>query len=309
VGAAAILALASHAGAQEKQFNALVFRPAAGPRDLVMVQKSEVIGHLSPIVGLYTDLAFNPLAMINNDTMGDIKVVTAGLTFTPTVGIGFFNWIDVTAAIPLVAWQTGANLRDIGSEGAIASNAVGDMRLQARLAIPYLNRKSEVKSGFGMAVAGNVNLPTGNPAAFTGDGTVTGGPVLIMDYRFGFGLLLAANAGLWLRPGGEFLGVKLGDMASFGVGAEGYVLQRYGISIIGEVYGYPSLTKFPTQPSEVPAEVLLGIRWQSKWASPSPPAAASAPRAGSARRRSGSSTTSPGSPRRAASRRRSSASS
>src|SRR5215468_4825416 len=242
----------------------MVFRTYAGPRDLVMVQKSEVIGHMSPVVGLYTDLAFNPLELVLNNGDQRIHAITAGLTLTPMAGIGFFNWLDVTAAIPLVAWQTGANLRDLGSEGSVSSNAVGDMRLNARVALPYLNRKDEVKSGFGMAVGGNVNLPTGNPAAFTGDGKVTGGPVLIADYRFGFGLLVATQAGVWLRPGGEFADVKVGNMGSFGIAAEQYVLQSKGISVIGEVYGYPSLTKFPDSPRQVPAEVLLAIRWQSK---------------------------------------------
>jgi outer membrane protein OmpA-like peptidoglycan-associated protein len=121
-----------------------------------------------------------------------------------------------------------------------------------------------VKSGFGLSVAGNVNLPTGNKAAFLSDGSVTGGPTLIADYRWGFGLLVAANAGLWLRPQADFLNVKIGNMASFGVAAEQYILQSKGLSVIGEVYGYPSLTKFPTTPSQVPAEVLLALRWQSK---------------------------------------------
>jgi outer membrane protein OmpA-like peptidoglycan-associated protein len=253
------------ATAQEKRFDADIFRPSAGPRDLVMVLKSEVIGHLSPVVGLYSDLAFNPLVLVlNKDTNSQINAVTAGLTLTPMAGIGFFNWVDVTLAVPLVAWQTGANLRDIGSEGAISSNAVGDTRLAARLSVPYFNRKDEVKSGFGLAVGGNVNLPTGNPAAFTGDGQVTGGPVLIADYRFGFGLLLAANAGVWFRPQTEFINIRIGDMGSFGVAAEQYILQSKGISVLGEVYGYPSLTKFPDSPRQVPAEVLLALRWQSK---------------------------------------------
>lgn len=256
---------AAPAAAQEKRFDANVFRPSAGPRDLVMVLKSEVIGNVSPVVGLYSDVAFNPLNLVlNNDTNSRIKAVTAGLTLTPMAGIGFFNWVDLTLAVPLVAWQTGANLRDIGSEGSVSSNAVGDMRLAARLSVPYFNRKDEVKSGFGLAVGGNVNLPTGNPAAFTGDGQVTGGPVLIADYRFGFGLLVAANAGVWFRPRAEFINVKIGDMGSFGVAAEQYILQSKGISVIGEVYGYPSLTKFPDSPRQVPAEVLLALRWQSK---------------------------------------------
>src|SRR5215470_6744855 len=53
-------------------------------------------------------------------------------------------------------------------------------------------------------------------------------------------------------------------MGSFGIAVEQYVLQSKGISVIGEVYGYPSLTKFPDSPRQVPAEVLLAIRWQSK---------------------------------------------
>ena len=265
LGSLAALLTSQAARAQEKRFDAETFRPSGAPRDLVMVQKSEVIGNLSPVVGLYADLAFNPLNFVINDSTNQtVKAVTAGLTLTPIAGIGFFNWIDVTAAIPLVAWQTGDNLRDIGSEGSVSSSSMGDIRLQARAAIPYFNRKDEVKSGFGLAVAGNITLPTGSVANFTGDGQVTGGPVLIADYRFGFGLLVAANAGLWLRPGGEFAGFKLGNMGSFGVAAEQYVVQSKGISVIGEVYGYPSLSKFPNTPSQVPAEVLLGVRWQSK---------------------------------------------
>jgi OmpA-OmpF porin, OOP family len=51
---------------------------------------------------------------------------------------------------------------------------------------------------------------------------------------------------------------------SFGLGAEVYIIQRWGLSAIGEVYGYPSLTKFPDTPAQIPAEFLLGVRGQGK---------------------------------------------
>ncbi len=261
----AALLTAASAGAEEKRFDALVFRPSAAPRDLVMVQKSEVIGNFSPVVGLYADLAFNPLVLVRGDTGQTIKAISAGLTLTPMVGMGFFNWFDVTMAVPLVAWQTGGNLRELGSEGPVQSQGLGDIRLAAKVAMPFLNRRDEVKSGFGMALGAQLSLPTGSPQNFTGDGKLNGGPQLIFDYRFGFGLLLAANAGVWLRPGGEFGGIKVGSMGSFGVAAEAYVIQRYGISVVGEVYGYPSLVKFPDSARQIPAEVLMGIRWQSKY--------------------------------------------
>jgi outer membrane protein OmpA-like peptidoglycan-associated protein len=53
-------------------------------------------------------------------------------------------------------------------------------------------------------------------------------------------------------------------MAQLGVAGEMYVVQRWGLSVIGEVYGYPSLTSFPDSPKQVPAEALLGLRWQTK---------------------------------------------
>jgi len=259
-----VLAVGS-ASAEEGRFDAQTFRPSAAPRDLVMVQKSEVIGHVSPVVGLFSDLALDPLVLIDKSTGEAVDVVSSRLTLTAMAGIGLWDWLDVTAALPIIAFQDGGNLRRVGTEGEVASSALGDLRLQTKLALPFLHRKDEVKSGFGAALYGNVNLPTGDPAAFTGDGQVTGGGGAILDYRFNFGLLLSANGGVWLRPDKQFAGVRVGNMASFGVAGEMYVLQRYGLSVMAAVYGYPSLVTYPDNPAQIPAEGLLGIRWQSKW--------------------------------------------
>jgi outer membrane protein OmpA-like peptidoglycan-associated protein len=258
------LLAASPAQAEEGRFDAQTFRPSAAPRDLVMVQKSEVIGHLSPTIGLFTDFSFDPLVLVDKDTNQRIDAVAARLQLTGMAGIGFFNWFDVSLAMPFVAWQSGGNLRSIGTEGSVQPSAAGDLRVTTKLALPFLNRKDEIKKGFGMAVAGNVNLPTGSVRAFAGDGVVTGGASIIADYRFNIGLILAANGGVWFRPDRQLAGIRIGNMASFGVSAEAYVVQRWGLSVIGEVYGYPSLTSFPDKPKDLPAEVLLGIRWMSK---------------------------------------------
>jgi outer membrane protein OmpA-like peptidoglycan-associated protein len=258
------LFISGSASAAEGRFDAQVFRPAAAPRDLVMVQKSEVIGHFSPTVGFYYDVALNPLELVVNDTGRTMDAVAARLQLTGLAGIGFFDLFDVSLAMPFVAWQSSDNLRTVGTEGEIETPAFGDLRLSTKIGIPYLTRKVEVKEGFGMAIAGNVNVPTGNENAFTSDGVLTGGVTLITDYRFNFGLILATNLGLWLRPDTQFAGVRIGNMAQFGVAGEMYVVQRWGLSVIGEVYGYPSLTSFPDSPKQVPAEALLGLRWQTK---------------------------------------------
>jgi OmpA-OmpF porin, OOP family len=250
--------------ADEGRFDAQIFRPAAGPRDLVMVSKSEIIADRSPTVGALLHYSLDPLALFMKERDQQLKAIAGRLELDALAGIGLFNWADVTLAFPIILAQTGDNLRPIGTEGAVQSSALGDLRLTARFALPYLNRKAEIKRGFGMAVTGNINLPTGNVNAFTSDGTVTGGFGLIADYRWNFGLIVAANAGMWLRPDREFAGVRIGNMASFGLAAEMNIIQRWGISAIGEVYGHANLTKFPDSAAQVPAEALLGLRWQTK---------------------------------------------
>jgi OmpA-OmpF porin, OOP family len=262
--AMALFLAAQTARAEEGRFDAQVFRPTAAPRDLVMVQKSEVIGHLSPVLGIYQDLGLDPLVLVSADTGQTIKAVGARLQLTGLVGMGLFDWLDLQLAVPFVAWQTSDNLRPLGTEGPVQSTSLGDLRLSTRVALPYFNRRSDVTRGLGMALTGNINLPTGSEKAFTGDGVLTGGVTLIADYRVGFGAIITANAGLWLRPERQFAGTRIGDMASMGVAAETYVIQSRGLSIVGGVYSYPSLNKFPDDVRQIPAEALLALRWQTK---------------------------------------------
>src|SRR5262249_3598623 len=65
---ASLLLAQRSARAEEGRFDAQVFRPSAAPRDLVMVRKSEIIGDLSPTVGVFSDLGFDPLVLVNKST-------------------------------------------------------------------------------------------------------------------------------------------------------------------------------------------------------------------------------------------------
>lgn len=228
-----------------------------------MIQKSEVIGHNSVTLGFYSDLSLDPLAIASITTGQEIKAVGARLQVTGLVGYGIKDWAEITLAMPFVAWQTSDNLRLLGSEGPVSPSALGDLRFATKIAIPGFNRKDHMLEGFGMAATGNVNLPTGNQNAFASDGAVTGGLGYIVDYRFKFGLLVTANAGVWLRPDRQFAGTKVGSMGNFGLGAEMYVVQRWGWSVLGGVFGHASLVKFPDSPSQVPAEALLALRFQT----------------------------------------------
>jgi outer membrane protein OmpA-like peptidoglycan-associated protein len=144
----------------------------------------------------------------------------------------------------------------------VQSQALGDLRRTAKVAIPGLRRKAEGK-GFGFAPTLQIAFPTGVVDAFTSDGAVTFTPGFILDYRFGNAVLIALNGGVWVRPDGQFEGLKLGPMASFGIASEVPIVRRWGLTVLGEVFGNVSMTTLPMQPRQVPAELLLGVRWYS----------------------------------------------
>lgn len=249
---------------EEGKFDAQVFRPSGAPRDLSVVQKTEVIGHLSPTVGVHSDFALDPLVLINNVTGQEIDAIGARLQVTGSVGIGLYDWLDVQLSMPFVAWQDSDNLRPIGDEGPVTSRSIGDLRLSTRVSLGFIPLFKRLKDkGYAMAISGNLNLPSGNVDAFTSDGVVTGGATLLADFRLPSGGILSANLGVWLRPEREFAGTRVGDMASFGLAAEMYVKRTLGLSVVGGVYGYPSLNKFPDSARQIPAEAFTALRRQT----------------------------------------------
>src|SRR5262245_27513981 len=67
---------------EEGRFDIQFFRPSAAPRDLMVVQKSEVIGHLSPTLGVYLDAGFDPLVLFDIDTGETIEAVSSRVQVT-----------------------------------------------------------------------------------------------------------------------------------------------------------------------------------------------------------------------------------
>ena len=300
--AVAALALAADApaSAQEKRFDANVFRPSGAPRDLVMVQKSEVIGNLSPVVGLYTDVAFNPLVLVINDTHARrVNAVTAGLTLTPVAGIGFFNWFDVTLAVPLVAWQTGGQPPPHRHRGAGQIQRDGRHPLRAKLSrsrISTARTRSRAASAWRWSATSTCPPATPRPSPATASSPA--GRSLIADYRFSFGLLSPPTGASGSGPAASSRASASATWPRSASRPRPYVAPAQGRLVIGEVYGYPSLTKFPDSTAQVPGRgAARASAGRASTGSPSPSAAASAPPAASARPPSASSAASPGSPK------------
>lgn len=258
------LGLSTAATAQpDTRFNVQLFRPSGAPQDLVVVTQSRPLSHLSVAGGPYFSYSLNPLTLVpEGGDLGKISLVGNRLQLDAMASVGLFDWAEVGVDMPLILAQGGQNLEVIGTEGSVESFVLGDLRFTGKLAVPGLRRPAEGK-GFGAALTLNVSLPTGEQDAFAGDGELTWAPGLVLDYRFGNGILLALNGGFWKRPDYVFNGVSVGDMMPFGVGTEVPIVRGSGITAVGLVHGAVSLEKLPNEPRQVPAELLIGLRWYS----------------------------------------------
>ncbi len=274
LGLALGLAASGPASAQDARFDVQAFRPVGAPRDLVIVSQSRPMGEYDPSRpleldksiavsgGAFLNLALDPLVLVAAGTHSKaLSVVGNRLQLDAMASVGLFGWLEFGVGMPLVLAQAGDNLEAIGTEGFVQSFTPGDLRLNGKVAVPGLRRSKPEDAGFGSALTFGVGLPTGLQEAFAGDGELTGNLGLILDYRFESGALLALNTGMWLRPEREFAGVQWGSSATFGLGAELPLIRGWGINAVGMLSGSTPLKKLPEDPRQIPAELLVGLRW------------------------------------------------
>ncbi|MCY1082418.1 outer membrane exchange protein TraB [Archangium lansingense] len=263
LGLALGLATSGSASAQDARFDVQAFRPLGAAQDLVVVGQSRPISHLSVSGGAFLNFALDPLMLVAAGTNSKaLSVVGNRLQLDVMASVGLLDWFELGVDMPLVLAQAGDNLEAIGTEGFVQSFTPGDLRLTGKVAIPGLRRTPE-GSGLGGALTFGMGLPTGLQEAFASDGETTWTPGLLLDYRFESGILLALNAGLWLRPEREFAGVQWGNSATFGLGAEVPIIRGWGVTAVGMLSGSTPLDKRPEDLLQIPAELLVGLRWYS----------------------------------------------
>ena len=250
------------AWAQQQRFDIQPWRPTPGPRDLIIVPQSQPLSHLSGSLGAYFSFALDPLVLLDSDGKRALDVVKNRFELHLMGAMGLGGWFELGAVLPVIVFQQSGNLEPTGTEGNIAPTVLGDLSLIGK--VPFLRRLSYAK-GFGVSLLTRVNFPTGNKEAFASDGAVTFNPTLVADYRFGFGALIAVQAGVYLRPfyQAEFFGVQVGPTFTGNAGLEIPLVRRYGLTALGGVYFNVPLTQLPTSILQVPAETMVALRHYS----------------------------------------------
>ena len=235
-------------------FDAQLFKPAASTTGFISQEGPDVLPPGFLHVRLTLDVATDLLVLRDPATdmvlpNGKVLSSRTGMTLGAAYGLG--TRLELSASLPLALVQNG-NLEQLNRTDQLASTALGDLRLGAKLRL--------LRSGaFGLAGAASFIVPTGDDSAFAGAGTMVFTPRLIAGLRAGRASL-GLNVGYALRKPGGAGNLEVDDEIVFGAGAR-IDLQERRLWLLGEGYSRVGVQGHGTE-RELPVEVLFALRWQ-----------------------------------------------
>ncbi len=194
-------------------------QPAQGINLLNLV-RSDVLQHLYPSFGVFVHYVDDPfeLARQADDDVVLSRLVAHQVRVEPWLAFGLFDLVDVGLVIPLVVSQDGQNLAFFNRPGEVVEGfTAGDLRLipKVRILDPH------DAAGFGLAIAAQLYLPTGDEDTFNSYGSVRFKPTLALDWRDeSSGFAVAANVGYMLQPETLAHNLVLDDSLHWGFGLD-----------------------------------------------------------------------------------------
>jgi OmpA-OmpF porin, OOP family len=171
--------------------------------------------------GGFASYAFRPVSLkaagTDDVALRPVEHVV-GLDAVANLGIG--QRFAIGANLPLVLYQDGSNALppSVSQLSAIPSSAIGDLALTMKGAVV----RNE-GGGLGIAALGNVTLPTGDRSSFAGEGAVTAGARVLVEYTL---LVAAVQASIGYKartehrtwPAEDVGGYRFGDEVPWSVG-------------------------------------------------------------------------------------------
>lgn len=248
-----LLLLLAPRAAAEDGFDAHGFNLAAfdgDPRVPVSVHSPGHFGQGDVFVGGLLEYASRPLVYVVPELDGGTQsnaILDDVLALNLSAGVAPLSWLRLDVAAPVF-------LSSIGPEGESQGAAMGDLRLAATGRILRGGEK------LGLGVVPYLDVPTGSPEKYLGQGGVAGGGAVVVDYTYDH-WTLNGELGAQFQPALNLENLQNGNHAMLGV-AGGYLLSE---TMGFQVEGHFSI---PFVASEVagtaaPAEMLVSLRSRS----------------------------------------------
>jgi outer membrane protein OmpA-like peptidoglycan-associated protein len=219
------------------------FVPGVGTEPGFSVEHPMVPGHLGWGLGLFFDVADDPVVVRQDDEVTS-RVVDTAATLDLLGSVGFFGWSELGVHLPIQVIYS-------GDDGSPASEGVGDLRLVPKvLALRSGDAASHFMLGFGLPIT----LPTGDGPELRGADGVTVEPRVLAAWHTG-ALGFTGNLGYRWRsehPAGLPWGdeIALGFAASYQV-SDPLILQA-------ELFGGKQVDT-DADGADFPFEILGGI--------------------------------------------------
>jgi len=214
-----LVLLASTSASAQRRVDIHRFRPMLDHDGTLGLQGTTTPGPLRWDAGLWTSYAYRPLRGTTID--GErLDVISHSLVSDLTFQLGLGTRVAIAADLPLLLLQEGDAEPLVDGRGALPSQALGDLRLMARVRV--YGKDAEVvrerTDGPGIAVLAGVTVPTGSDDAFVAEDQATFDLRVMGDFH-----ILGAGAGAMLgwrhRPNDRELGrLELRDQLLFGLG-------------------------------------------------------------------------------------------
>jgi OOP family OmpA-OmpF porin len=199
----------------------------------------------------------------------DVDVVDDVVDATLLYAYGITHEIELTAALPFVAYQTGAGAAGATSQaaGPIAPNVLRDPRIGVGFALLW---RGNAERGYGAKTRIELGIPLGDEDVLAGDSSVVVAPSAVLEVRHDR-FSAASELGLRLRRTVELADVRWGPQATVTLGAGFDIFRRERLSVAVEASVAPVLISQKQRLSRtgtvadaviVPAEWLASVRSQ-----------------------------------------------
>ena len=256
--AVAVSAPVTSQAALSSGFTSRNFRPAISNKtDYFMTYSSQTIGARGWNAGFYFDLANNPLEFGSPPGVRQSGVTdwTAIGNFYGTYGI--LDWMSVGVTIPIFFYNDVRPLLTYGPTatfGAFDSQTnLGDIQLEFKFKI-----RDNADRLLGIALRPYVTMPSGPSSTFAGNGSVTGGLDIIVDFNLHERVKLALNVGYLGRDDVTILNARIDDQLPMSLGLSVKIIER--LMFIAEANTQPVLRNFFDNEIQTPAEAMGGFR-------------------------------------------------
>jgi len=219
--------------ARAQGFDAETFRPASSTSAAFSQDAANVLGQGDVNAWLTLDYAHNPLVL--RDPMTNAILPGGAVLANRLVGhlggaYGLGHGIEVRAALPVVIVESG-DVSGVGA-GSLGTTALGDLRLGAKASL--LGQRGQ--EGFQLALAADLDLPTGSANDFAGDDGFSFRPRVIAGFEKN-GWQGALDAGYAVRKKRAIAGGNLTVDDQLLGGVElGYAVIPRSLWALGEAY-------------------------------------------------------------------------